>query len=143
MFSRTCEYAIRGLIFIAHETEGGGRIGVKDIAKGIDSSEYFIAKILQDLTKKGFLHSAKGPKGGFYFNEEDLGRTLASIVREMDGDRVFEGCALGLPECGDHHPCPLHSQFRTIRHALKDLLETTKIGDLTGKLDERLAFLKP
>lgn len=61
MFSKTCEYAIRALIYIAQKSKDGNRIGIKEIASGIDSPEYFIAKILQDLSRKNFVQSAKLP----------------------------------------------------------------------------------
>ena len=72
MFSKTCEYAIRALIFIAQKSKDRSRISIKDISSGIDSPEYFIAKILQDLSRKGFVQSAKGPNGGFYMEGKNL-----------------------------------------------------------------------
>ena len=69
MFSKTCEYAIRAMIFIAQKSKDGNKVGIKEIAKGIDSPEHFIAKILQDLGRRGLLQSAKGPNGGFYLDE--------------------------------------------------------------------------
>ncbi|MET0760542.1 MAG: transcriptional regulator, partial [Flavobacterium sp.] len=47
MFSKTCEYGIRASIFIASQSYQNNRIGLKDIAKKIDSPEAFTAKILQ------------------------------------------------------------------------------------------------
>ena len=55
MFSKTCEYAIRALIYIAQKAKNGEKVGIKDIAVGIDSPEYFIAKILQELSRKGYV----------------------------------------------------------------------------------------
>ena len=66
MFSKTCEYAIRAVLFIAQKSADGTKIGIREIAKGIDSPEHFIAKILQDLSRKGMVQSQKGPAGGFY-----------------------------------------------------------------------------
>ncbi|NAW51906.1 Rrf2 family transcriptional regulator [Elizabethkingia argentiflava] len=142
MFSKTCEYAIRALIFIAQKTRGGNRVGIKDIAKGIDSPEYFIAKILQDLTKKGLVQSAKGPTGGFYLDQNDLNRSLADIVVKVDGERIFKGCAMGLRECSHTHPCPVHYEFKQIRNKLKEMLESSKIGEFVDKLDACEIFLK-
>lgn len=142
MFSKTCEYAIRAVIFVAHQTKDGSRIGIKDIAKGIDSPEYFIAKILQDLSRKGFIQSAKGPTGGFYLNEKDLKRSLADLVIEVDGDKVFKGCALGLSECSEDKPCPVHNEFKHIRENLYGMLKNSRIGDFVDKLDAHETFLK-
>lgn len=142
MFSKTCEYAIRAVIFIAQQTKEGSRIGIKDIAKGIDSPEYFIAKILQDLSRKGYVQSAKGPTGGFFLNDENLNQSLSEIVREMDGDKIFTGCALGLKECSETHPCPVHNEFKYIRKQLKNMLENSRIVDFLDPLDAHLTFLK-
>lgn len=54
MLSKTCEYAVRAVIYIAQQTKDGNRVGIKDVAKGIDSPEYFIAKILQEMVQKIF-----------------------------------------------------------------------------------------
>lgn len=142
MFSKTCEYALRALIYITQQTKDGGRIGIKDIAVGIDSPEYFIAKILQDLSRKGFVQSAKGPTGGFYLDNISLNRSLADIVIEMDGDKIFSSCALGLKECSETHPCPVHNEFKDIRSNLYKLLSKKKISNFVEELDAHELFLK-
>lgn len=142
MFSKTCEYAIRALIFIAQKSKDGSRVGIKDISSGIDSPEYFIAKILQELSRKGFVQSAKGPNGGFYMDENNLKLSVADIVREMDGDKLFTGCGLGLKECSEDHPCPIHNDFKHIRQGIKDMLDNSKIEMFVEKLDLKLTFLK-
>lgn len=142
MFSKTCEYAIRALIYIAQQTQDGSRVGVKNIAKGIDSPEYFIAKILQDLSRKGFVQSAKGPTGGFFLTEENLETPLSKIVKEIDGDKLFTACALGLKECSEEKPCPLHYKFKFVKESYVQLMEESKICDLVDRVDDNLAFLK-
>ena len=142
MFSKTCEYAIRALIYIAQKSKDGSRIGIKDIALGIDSPEYFIAKILQDLSRKGFVQSAKGPNGGFYMDDANLEQSVADIVREIDGDKLFSGCGLGLKECSEDHPCPIHNDFKHIRQEIKTMLEESRIQLFVENLDLKLTFLK-
>ena len=142
MLSKTCEYAIRALTFIAQQTKDGNKISIKDVAKGIDSPEYFIAKILQEMKRKDLLQSTKGPTGGFHLNETNLNNSLANIVKEFDGDKIFNGCALGLKQCSETSPCPLHDQFKGIRNSLKQLLESTTIRDLVEKLETKNVFLR-
>ena len=142
MFSKTCEYAIRALIFIAQKSKDGSRVGIKDISAGIDSPEYFIAKILQDLSRKGFVQSAKGPNGGFYMEGKNLQQSVADIVREIDGDKLFTGCGLGLKECSEDHPCPIHNDFKHILQEIKDMLDNSKIEMFVKNLDLKLTFLK-
>lgn len=142
MFSKTCEYAIRAVILIAEQAEGGNKLSVKDIALGIDAPEHFIAKILQDLSRKGLVKSTKGPNGGFYHDHLTLGNALIDIVKAVDGDQLFTGCGLGLKECSEDRPCPIHHQFKQVRGEIKLMLEEAKVGELSTVLAQKLSFLK-
>lgn len=142
MFSKTCEYAIRAMIFIAQKSKDGNKVGIKEIAKGIDSPEHFIAKILQDLGRKRLLQSLKGPNGGFYLDAESLECSLADIVKVVDGDKLFTGCGLGLKQCSESHPCPIHHEFKAVRKGIQQMLENAKLGEFTEELEQSLTFLK-
>jgi Rrf2 family protein len=141
-FSKTCEYAIRAVIFIAQKSEGGKKIGIKEVAAGIDSPEHFIAKILQDLSKRELIQSSKGPNGGFYINENSRRHTLADIVSAVDGDKVFRGCGLGLKVCSETKPCPLHHEFKEIRKKMLEALQSATIGAFNESLNLRLSYVK-
>ena len=142
MFSKTCEYAIRAMIFIAQKTSKGSKVGIKEIAKGIDSPEFFIAKILQDLSKRGLLQSSKGPNGGFYLDETSRKCTVADIVKAIDGDKIFTGCGLGLAECSEERPCPIHHDFKRVRKQIYTMPQKAKITDFNERIESKLAFLK-
>jgi Rrf2 family protein len=142
IFSKTCEYAIRAVFFIAHRTAGGGRVGIREIAAGIDSPEHFLAKILQDLSRRGIIQSAKGPNGGFYIDDASLQSPLVNIVQAVDGNGIFTGCALGLKQCSEVSPCPLHHDFKTIRNQIHRLLETTTISEFNEDLNLGITSLR-
>lgn len=142
IFSKTCEYAMRSVFFIAHKTANGGRVGIKQIAIGIDSPEPFLAKILQDLSRRGIVQSVKGPNGGFYLTETALERPLSDIVEAVDGNGIFIGCGLGLNQCDEANPCPLHNEFKDIRNQIQHLLKTTAIGEFNEDLNLGITVLK-
>ena len=142
MFSKTCEYAIRAVLFIAHKSEGGAKVGIKDIAKGIDSPEHFVAKILQNLSKQGLLQSQKGPAGGFYLDAKGRKTSLADIIKAVDGERLFSDCGMGLKQCSETRPCPIHDDYKQIRKQLLQMLENAKVGTFSEELGRNLVFLK-
>lgn len=142
MFSKTCEYAIRAVIFIAQRSKNGDRVSIKEIAGGIDSPEHFIAKILQDLGRHGLVQSVKGPNGGFYVDALTAKCSLADIVKAVDGDKLFAECGLGLKQCSETHPCPIHHEFKKIRKDIYNMLEKAKLGKFNEQLEKQLAFLK-
>jgi Rrf2 family protein len=141
MFSKTCEYAIRAVIFIAQKSEHGVKISKKEISRGINAPEHFIAKILQDLSRKGLVQSVKGPNGGFFLEEESKKNTLADIVRTIDGDKLFTGCALGLTNCSEKKPCPLHNEFKLIRQQMHDMLQSSTVAEFNMELTEGINYL--
>jgi Rrf2 family protein len=142
MFSKTCEYAIRAMIFIAQKSEHGVKIGIKGISKGINAPEHFIAKILQDLSRKGLVQSAKGPNGGFFLEKELKTTTLADIVKALDGDKLFTGCALGLRSCSEKKPCPLHDEFKVIRKQMHNMLQSSTVAEFNRELLQGMTHLK-
>lgn len=142
VFSKTCEYAMRAVFFIAHRTASGGKVGLKEIADGISSPEYFLAKILQDLSKREIVQSTKGPNGGFYIDSENLKRPLSQVVEAVDGNGIFIGCGLGLKYCSESNPCPLHNQFKEIRNQIYQMLSTTTIGEFNEDLNLGITALK-
>jgi Rrf2 family protein len=142
MFSKTCEYALRAVFFIAQRTAGGGRVGIKDVAGHIDAPEHFLAKVLKNLGKEGVIQSAKGPNGGFYIDSRDLKRPLADVVKAVDGSSIFNGCGLGLEQCSSERPCPLHDEFMVVRNQLEKMLHNVTIGQFSEDLNLGIAFLK-
>ena len=133
---------MRSVFFIAHRSSSGRRVGIKEISEGIDSPEPFLAKIMQDLSRKGIVQSAKGPNGGFYMDRETLKRPLADIVKAVDGEGIFVGCGLGLEYCSESNPCPLHHEFKAIRNNIQRMLEDTAIGDFNNDLNLGITKLK-
>lgn len=143
MFSKACEYGIRATIYIVKQSGEDLKISLKDIAQAIDSPEAYTSKILQELVRCNIISSAKGPTGGFFIEKEAVGKlNLHSIVFALDGDSVFKGCGLGLKQCNEKRPCPVHHHFKKIRNDLRLMLENTSIKSLADGLNEGSAFLK-
>lgn len=141
MFSKGCEYGIRAVLYIAEQSKKSLRPNLTEIAEAIDSPVAFTAKILQKLARNGVVESRKGPTGGFVVYPENKLK-LIDVVVATDGDAVFSGCGLGLPECSEAHPCPIHDQFVAVRGGLKQMLEKTEIDGLAEKLVAGGTFLK-
>ena len=144
MFSKSCEYGIKATLYLAkHSLKSEDKVGVKDIAKEIESPEAFTAKILQILSRAKVVNSLKGPTGGFYIPKDKLKEIkLVDIVNAIDGDTIYEGCGLGLSDCNDETPCPVHNQFKIIKEKLKRMLVKTSLYELATDLDSGFTFLK-
>lgn len=143
MFSKSCEYAIRATIFIASKCCEKRKVGIKEIAIAIDSPIAFTAKILQKLSKNKIVNSTKGVNGGFEISQEKLKQIkLIQIVVAIDGNSVFLGCGLGLGNCSEDHPCPVHYKFKEVKEGLVSMLENTTLEELALGVKTGNSFLK-
>lgn len=143
MFSKACEYAIRSCIFIATKSSDGERANLKAISKEIDSPEAFTAKILQELVRNDIVQSIKGAMGGFVIDEKKLSVIkLKHIVFAIDGEGIYTACSLGMKECSEVFPCPVHDQYKIIKNGIKEMLETTDLKQLCSGLKNGVTFLK-
>ena len=110
IYSRSAEYAIRAFVHLAQVQEGKYAM-VKNIAEQEDIPAHFLAKILQQLARKGLLRSSKGPTGGFALRVEPTEIRLLDIVEALDGLAPYQQCASGLSECSDDMPCSMHDSW--------------------------------
>ena len=135
MFSKATEYALRATIYIAQNSSEEKKVGIQAIAKAIDSPQSFTAKILQLLTRDNkIVSSAPGPHGGFYITEKAKKLPARSILKAMNEDETLEKCILGLKQCSEESPCPMHAQYKLIKQRLKDLFESKTIQNLADEL---------
>ena len=143
MFSKSCEYAIKAVIYIAQQSLQKNRVSLNDIAKEIDSPTAFTAKILQLLSKEKIIRAVMGQTGGYEIKLSQLDNiTLLNIVNVIDGEHIHSGCGLGLKECNELIPCPIHYDFVKIRDDLKQMLNKTTILVLATNVDNGLVHLK-
>lgn len=142
MFSKSCEYAIKAMIFVAQKSKVEERVSIKQIAEGTDAPAHFMAKIMQDLSRKRLVHSVKGPNGGFFMDKTDLKSSISDIIKAIDGDGIYTDCVLGLKACSEKNPCPVHFEYKEIKKNLIKMMENNTIGDFNEKLDSGKFFLK-
>jgi Rrf2 family iron-sulfur cluster assembly transcriptional regulator len=143
MFSKTCEYGIRATIFIASESVKNRKISQKEIAEEIDSPLAFTAKVLQKLVRKKIVSSSKGSGGGFYIEQHKLKKIkFIEIIEALECDSIISGCGLGLKDCSEDHPCPVHDQFKHIKASIIEMLNNTTLEDLASGIQKGNTFLR-
>jgi Rrf2 family protein len=125
-FSRQCEYALQAVMYIALKPENE-MSSIRELALTLNIPYHFLAKILQDLTRKGLLTSLKGSAGGYMLAMPKEIITPFHIVEAIDGSSFLNNCLLGFPTCSDEKPCSLHTEWQRLRERLHDMLKTTNI----------------
>lgn len=142
MFSKATEYALRATIFIAQKGTEEKKLSIEEIAKAIDSPKSFTAKILQSLTKDNhIISSVRGPNGGFFLTEKSQKLPVRTILKAMGEEEVLEKCVLGLKQCSELQPCPMHDQYKSIRKQLKELFVTKTIQQFANEIKDGVVFI--
>ncbi|MEP6626737.1 MAG: Rrf2 family transcriptional regulator [Ginsengibacter sp.] len=142
MFSKTAEYALRATIFIAQKGTIEQKLGIDEIAKAIGSPQSFTAKILQMLTKDNkIVSSARGPHGGFYVTRQAKKLPAKVILEAVDEEDVLKKCVLGLKQCSEIKPCPMHAEYKLIRDQLNLLFQNTTIQHLADEMNKEHIFI--
>jgi len=129
MFSRTAEYAVRAMVFLANQPPGR-LTGAREVSEAEQIPGAFLWKILQNLARRKLIRSFKGVRGGYELARPAAEITLEDIVEATDGQDVVTGCVLGLAECSEENPCPLHSSWKEVKVKLTEMLEQTTLADL-------------
>ncbi|MCX2739553.1 RrF2 family transcriptional regulator [Pontibacter anaerobius] len=141
LLSKTTEYALRAIVYIALNDAQGLKVGIKDIAKELELPAHFMGKILQDLVRKGVISSAKGPGGGFFLHRPASEISILEVVRTIDGLEAFRKCGMGMKQCSDTHPCPLHDDIKAYRDQMLKMFSSKTIQTLVDGINSGNYFI--
>jgi len=129
ILSRTSQYAIQALIFVATRPRGEPVLN-RTMAEYLRVPPAYLAKILQQLCRAGLLHSARGRQGGFFLEAGGEKTDLMSVIALVEGAGFVEDCVLGLKVCEDRTACPLHFRWRPIKDRIVAILKEQTLESL-------------
>lgn len=140
IYSNACAYAIRALSRLSM-LRPDGYVLLDELCEDSDLPRHFVAKIFQDLVRKGLLTSAKGRGGGFALARKPSEIRLYDIVAIVDGTEDLDACVVGNARCDDDQPCPLHDKWKPIRNQLKEFLFRTTLDQMSETLEKKLELM--
>jgi Rrf2 family protein len=126
--SDAANFAIHAMVLIA-QANGRRRMSVLELAGILDVSEAHLGKVLQRLTRQGFLLSRRGPGGGFELARDPHDVTLLDVVSAIDGPLTAGPCLLGRPLCVGKR-CAMLGVLEKVHKLVFDHLEGTRLSDV-------------
>jgi Rrf2 family protein len=127
MLSQTNEYALRVMVHLA------GAPGVMrttpQIAAVTKVPVGYLSKVLQTLTRAGFINAQRGFHGGFLLAREPADLTIYEIVQAVDPLRRIHSCPLKLKAHGTTL-CALHRRMDNIFAQVEHSLRETTLAEL-------------
>ena len=133
---RSAQLALQASLLLALEPEGAPR-RVSEIADELGVPRTYLAKVLQGLTRVGLLHAVRGPGGGVCLARPPREIHLWDVLSALEPAREFEDCFLGLGQCNDLQPCPLHDAWGPIRADILAMLQTKSLWEFASEAREK------
>jgi Rrf2 family protein len=140
MLTNSSKYALKAVLFLTMYSDENHKMQVKDICEKINIPKAYSGKLLQALAKRNIISSSRGPKGGFYVDQGNKKQSIMSIIDTIDGRKKMEACIIGLDDCQEENPCPMHNLFASSRARMIQVFEETTLDDLAGNLDSKELF---
>lgn len=128
LLSHRCTYALRMALALV-EAPAGEYVPVHEISERLGTPAAFLSKTAQSLIGAGLLHSKRGVQGGVALARSPEAIRLSEIVDAIDGPDTLLSCILGLPDCGEAAPCPLHTDWAAARSRVRHTLKATTLHD--------------
>lgn len=129
MLSRSAEYALRAVVFIARHP-GDTPLRAAEVSRGVGVPGNYLSKVLHALARAGVLTSCRGPAGGFLLASPPGRLKLRRVVEPFDAAPEDRGCLLGREQCGDAVACAAHSRWHVVKDCVGSFFRDTTVGDL-------------
>lgn len=131
LFSKSTQYALQALVEMTEKYKDE-YVTATDLSSEIDVPKEFLAKIFQDLVRRGILESRRGRGGGFKLSRPPEEVDIYEIVVLIDGTQPMSGCIFDGKTCHPEDPCPLHDEWVEIRDEIIEFTRRNSIKALAG-----------
>lgn len=122
LITRNTDYAIRALVDIAGRKNE--RVSAVELAKDSGIPRPFLRRILQRLSRKGFVKSYKGIGGGFIMAKTPSSIYIVDIIEAFQGPLKLNECLFKKSLCPNRKLCLLKKKM--------DKIESYVLGEVRG-----------
>jgi Rrf2 family protein len=119
-----------------------GSASAKDIAASYGIPLPLLSKVLQKLTKSGFLISEQGTNGGYRLSRDPHEITALEVIRTIDGPIILTHCFTEHAECDQGPLCPVREPLRKVHEGILRLLSSISISDMSHE-DMPIPAIRP
>jgi Rrf2 family protein len=113
-----------------------------EIAKTNQIPKKFLDTILGELRNAGFVHSRKGPTGGYRLARAPGQIKIGHVIRAIDGPLAPIACASRTAyqpcaDCRSIEACSVRLTMTRVRDAMADVLDRMTLADMVGNSSRR------
>jgi Rrf2 family protein len=129
------DYGIRALVDLTERrAEGVVPVRTSEIARRQDIPEPFLARVMLNLRNGGMVESVRGPQGGHALAKNPSEITMAMVMDCLGGVAPLLACLDDQANCNLWSGCSQKEVWSVVEEAMRQVLESTSIGDLVDKM---------
>lgn len=125
--NRSTDYAIRLLAYLA---SGASETKSHELAACLDIPLNHLAKLVQNLSRAGYLLTRKGKGGGIRLAVDPKKVSLAEIIGLIEGPMDLNDCILHRDACRFSAKCKVRRKLALFRGKIMRMFEGTKLHEL-------------
>lgn len=125
--TRASDYAIR---LLAHLAAGEVETTSGELSSELGIPFNHLAKLVQTLSRRGFLFTRKGRGGGLSLALDPKKINLADVIEAIEGPLVVSDCVGNKKSCRFSGKCKARQCFSKVRIKMRQVLAETYISDL-------------
>jgi Rrf2 family protein len=129
MFSRTVEYALRSMVWLAQSHPEPQT--TQQIAAAGHIPAGYLSKVMQGLGRAGLVQASRGLHGGFTLARAPGQVTILEVVNAVDPIQRIHACPLNL-EAHSMFLCPLHQRLDDALASIEKAFGATSLAELVG-----------
>lgn len=137
--TRAADYGIRVMIYLA-AADAESRISLLDLAAATNAPDSFLSKVLQALSRAGFISSRRGQSGGFRMSARGRDASMLDVIEAIDGRICLNTCLIAGKSCSRKHSCPAHPVWADAQRAMLQVLGAATITNLAA--ESQLALME-
>ena len=124
MFSKTAQYSLRILIFMAKEDRT--LFSAAYIHEQLDIPYKYLTMLMTKMSKSGLLNVVRGRNGGFTF-ERDAKDIVLIDVLDAIGENNYDKCLIRDCACNEEDSCMMHNNWLEPKAKLMEMLTNTSL----------------
>jgi Rrf2 family protein len=130
--TRAADYGVRVMVHLA-TLPPAQRALLPDLAQATAAPESFLSKVLQALSRAGFISSRRGKAGGFVILPRGREATMREVIETIDGPICLNVCLNGGKDCERKSWCPAHPVWARAQRAMIDVLMSVTVAGMATK----------
>lgn len=133
-------YALRLMLDLAVNYTGE-YITIKNIAKRQEISDKYLEQIITQLSKAGFVKSARGAQGGYMLARSPEEYTVGEILRLLEGSLSPVPCLENDSEvCARASECVTLEVWQELQSAINNVVDNITLADLVTRQKEKTSY---